>query len=83
MVSAHLYVGGSWNSWVARCDWQLGVVGAQVCPWQLDVIGTHEFGDASFMWLVPACVAMAVGCGLWPTRLAVAVECGWRRCVWR
>ena len=39
------------------------------CPWcprvgpsQLDVIGTHEFGGASWMWFVPARVAMAVGC---------------------
>ena len=31
VVGAHLYVGGSWNSWEARCNWQLGVVGAQEC----------------------------------------------------
>ena len=31
VFGAPLYVGGSWNSWVARCDWQLNVVGAHVC----------------------------------------------------
>ena len=30
VVGAHLYVGGSWDSWVARCDWQLDVFDAQV-----------------------------------------------------
>ena len=31
VFGAPLYVGGSWNSWVARCDWQVNVVGAHVC----------------------------------------------------
>ena len=30
--------------------------------WQLYVIGKHEFGGASWMGLVPECVAVAVGC---------------------
>ena len=35
----------------------------RVWPWSFDVIGTHGFGDASWMWFVPACVAVAVVCG--------------------
>ena len=31
--------------------------------WQFEEIGTHEFGCASWLWFVPACVAVAVGCG--------------------
>ena len=43
--------------------WQSGVIGClSVWAWQLDVIGTHESRGASWMWLVPACVAVAVGC---------------------
>ena len=60
--------------WLAvGCGWC-----PNVRPWQLDVIGTHKFGDASWMWFVPACVAAAVGCGWGPTRVAVTVGCGWR-----
>ena len=63
--------------------WQLDVFDAQVCGHgQLDVIGTHEFGGASLMWFVPAIVAVAVGCGSWPTREAVAVGFGWRPRIW-
>ena len=41
--------------------WQLGVFGcSSVWPWQLDMIGTHEFDVGSCMWLVPACLAVAV-----------------------
>ena len=47
------------------------------------MISTHEFGGASWMWLVPSCVAVAVVCGWWPTRVAFAVGCGWRPSVWR
>ena len=51
--------------------WQLDVVGCpSVLTWQLYVIGTHEFGGASWMWLVPACVAMAAGCD-WVTKCVV------------
>ena len=44
-------------------------------------IGTHEFGDASWMWFVPTCLAVAVGCdSIWmwlvPTCVAVTVGCG-------
>ena len=35
----------------------------RVWPCELDVIVTHEVGGASWMWFVPACVAVAVGCG--------------------
>ena len=43
--------------------WQSGVIGCLIVwSWQLDVIGTHESRGASWMWLVPACVAVAVGC---------------------
>ena len=47
------------------------------------MIGTHEFGDASWMWFVPVWVAVAVGCGSLPTRVAMADECGWFPRVWR
>ena len=52
------------------------------------MIGTHEFGGASWMWFVTACVAVEVGCawvpkcghGNWmwlvPTSLMVPVGCG-------
>ena len=50
--------------------------------WQLEEIGTHEFGGASWRWFVPACVVMAV-CDWGPTRVAVAVGCGWRPRLWR
>ena len=57
------------------------------CPrvwrWQLEVVGVHVFGGANWMWLVPVCVDVAVGCGPGHTRAAVAVGCGWRPRVWR
>ena len=60
-------------------------------PWQLDVIGTHEFGVASLMWFVPACVARGqlevvgvpvfagASCWMWfvPACVSVADVCGW------
>ena len=46
------------------------------------MIGGHEFGGASLMWFVPAIVAVAVGCGSWPTRAAVAVGFAWRPRIW-
>ena len=45
--------------------------------WQLEEIGTHEFGCASWLWFVSACVAVAVGRGSAPTRVAVTVGCDW------
>ena len=63
--------------------WHSGVIGClSVWPRQLDVIGTHEFGAAWLMRFVPAFVAVAVGCGSWPKREAVAVGFGWRPRIW-
>ena len=47
------------------------------------MIGTHEFGDAIWMWFVPACVPVADVCGWLPTRAAMADECLWYPRVWR
>ena len=39
----------------------MNVVGSQ-WRWQLEVFGFPVFAGASWMWLVPAFVAVAVGC---------------------
>ena len=53
-----------------------------VLTWQLYVIGKHEFGGTSWMWFVPAFVAVAAGVGPGHTRVAVAVGCDWMpKCV--
>ena len=84
-------VGCGWCPRVWR--WQLDGLATRVCGamadgrgwrprawrWQLGVVGVHVFGGASWMWLVPACVAVALGCDWAPTCLAVADECG---CIW-
>ena len=49
-------------------------VGCGLCQrvWlrHLGVIGSHEFGDATWMWFVPTCLAVKVECvwypGVWP-----------------
>ena len=41
------------------------------------MIGTHEFGGTSWMWIVPAFVAVAAVCGPGHKRVAVAVGCDW------
>ena len=46
------------------------------------MIGTHEFGDGSGMWFVPACVAVAVGRGWLRPRVEIADECGWLPRLW-
>ena len=87
-----MYGGGSWKWLVFTClavlvgrGWcprvwllQLCVIGCpSVWSWQLDVIGTHEFGVASWMWLVPACVAVAAGCDWVPKCVVMEIRCDW------
>ena len=45
--------------------------------WQLDVIITQEFGIASWMWLVSACVAVAAGCDWAPKYVVMAIGYDW------
>ena len=40
----------------------------RVWLWHLGVIGSHEFGDASWMWLAPTCIAVTVEC-VWCPRV--------------
>ena len=35
----------------------------RVWRWQLEVVGVPVFAGASWMWFVPTCGAVAVGCG--------------------
>ena len=41
-----------------------------VRAWQMDVVGAHESDGPSWMWLVPTCVTMIIGCDWYP-------------CIWR
>ena len=57
---------------IIGCDWY-----PCIWRWQLDVIGVHEFGGASWMWFVTACVVAAVRCAWLPKCAGMANGCGW------
>ena len=52
----------------------------RVCRWDPEVVGFLVLSAASWMWLVPAYVAVAFGCDWVHTCLPVADGCGssWR-----
>ena len=56
------------------------------CPrvwrWQLEVVGVHSFSGANWMWLVPACEALAVGCDWVPKCVGMAIGNDWFPRVW-